>query len=138
VSLAAADITALLPCDEEDFASGREPVSRAALEGTLPAIENPALMCDPRRSLFATLMQVHHFWGTVGRRAVNFARSPRPWEPTSEFSIMVKKLRDWEQGLPQHHLWGRGLLQKYKSEGQDLVRCLPEISKKTTARQADM
>lgn len=121
VSLAAADITALLPCDEEDFASGREPGSRAALEGTLPAIENPALMCDPRRSLFATLMQVHHFWGTVGRRAVNFARSPRPWEPTSEFSIMVKKLRDWEQGLPRHHLWSRNLLQKYKSEGQDLA-----------------
>jgi hypothetical protein len=121
VSLAAADITALLPCDEDDFASGREPVSRAALEGTLPAIENPALMCDRRRSLFATLMQVHHFWGTVGRRAVNFARSPRPWEANSDFSIMAKKLRDWEQGLPQHHLFERRLLQKYKAEGQDLA-----------------
>jgi hypothetical protein len=121
VSLAAGDITALLPCDEEDFARGREPVSRAALEGTLPALENPALISDPRRSLFATLMQVHHFWGIVGRRAVSLARSSHPWEPDSNFSIMVKRLQDWERGLPKHHLWSKTLFQKYKAEGQDLA-----------------
>lgn len=122
VSLAAADITALLPCNEEDFAHGREPRSRAALEGTQPAIDNPALISDPNRSLFATLMQIHNLWGIVGRRAVSYGRSPCPWDPTSEFSKMVTRLRDWEQGLPHEHIWSTFLLKGYKAEGQDLVR----------------
>lgn len=121
VSLAAADITALLPCNEEDFACGREPKSRAALEGTPPALENPSLIRDPNRSLFATLMQIHHFWGTVSRRAVSYSRSSRPWEATSEFSTMARRLHDWERSLPHEHVWSHFLLKGYKAEGQDLV-----------------
>lgn len=75
VSLAASDITALLPGDEEDFARGREPKSRAALEDTPPAIENPALISDPGRSLFASLIQTHHYWGHIARRAVTLTTS---------------------------------------------------------------
>ncbi|OAQ85025.1 chitinase 1 precursor [Purpureocillium lilacinum] len=121
VSLAAADITALLPCNEDDFAHGREPRSRAALEGTPPAVENPSLIRDPNRSLFATLMQIHHFWGIVGRRAMSYSKSSRPWEPTSEFSMMVRRLKDWEQSLPHEHMWSNFLLKGYKAEGQDLA-----------------
>ncbi|KAL2692122.1 hypothetical protein Neosp_002528 [[Neocosmospora] mangrovei] len=120
VSLAASDITALLPCDEHDFAIGREPPSRAAVEGTPPAIENPALIFDPNRSLFASLIQAHHFWGIVSRRAVKFARSSRPWDANSEFACVVKKLHDWENALPQGHLWSPHTLKKYKADGQDL------------------
>lgn len=127
VSLAAADITALLPCDEADFAAGREPPSRAAVEDTPPAIENPMLITDPGRSLFASLIQAHHFWGIVGRRAVGFAKSQRPWDPTSKFALMVKKLGDWEQGLPSEHLWSDFTLKRYKSEGQDLVSLLQSL-----------
>ncbi|PHH70123.1 hypothetical protein CDD82_7331 [Ophiocordyceps australis] len=121
VSLGAADITALLPCNEEDFANGREPRSRAALEGTPPADENPSLIRDPNRSLFATLMQIHNFWGVVGRRAVSYSKSSRPWDPTSEFSLMANKLRDWEHDLPHEHMWSNFLLKGYKAEGQDLA-----------------
>ncbi|KAM0426263.1 hypothetical protein ACHAPT_008616 [Fusarium lateritium] len=121
VSLAASDITALLPCDEHDFATGREPPSRAAVEGTPPAIENPALIFDPNRSLFASLIQAHHFWGIVSRRAVKFARSSRPWEANSEFACVVKKLHDWENALPQEHLWNGLTLKRYKADGQDLA-----------------
>ncbi|KAF4509886.1 hypothetical protein G6O67_001823 [Ophiocordyceps sinensis] len=121
VSLAAADITALLPCNEEDFAHGREPRSRAALEGTPPAVDDPSLVRDPNRSLFATLMQIHNFWGIVGRRAVSYSRSSRPWDPTSEFSQMATRLGEWEQGLPHEHMWSNFLLKGYKAEGQDLA-----------------
>ena len=121
VSLVAADITALLPCNEEDFAHGREPRSRAALEGTPPAVDNPSLIRDPNRSLFATLMQIHHFWGIVGRRAVSYSKSSRPWEPMSEFSKMARRLQEWEQNLPHEHMWSNFLLKGYKAEGQDLV-----------------
>ncbi|POR34210.1 Putative transcriptional regulatory protein [Tolypocladium paradoxum] len=121
VSLAAADITALLPCNEEDFAHGREPRSRAALEGTPPAADDPSLIRDPNRSLFATLMQIHHFWGIVGRRAVSYSKSSRPWEPTSEFSQMARRLQEWEQNLPHEHMWSNFLLKGYKAEGQDLA-----------------
>ncbi|KAK7433173.1 hypothetical protein QQZ08_000104 [Neonectria magnoliae] len=121
VSLAASDITALLPCDEQDFAAGRLPRSRAALEGTPPAIDNPALVYDQGRSLFASLIQAHHFWGTVSRRAVNFARSASPWDPTSEFAILTKKLREWEHGLPQEHQWNHYIFKEYKADSQDLA-----------------
>ena len=124
VSLAAADITALLPCDEADFATGHQPPSRAALEETPPAIDDPALISDPNRSLFASLIQAHHFWGIISRRAVSLAKCSTPWEPASKFSLVVSKLRDWEHKLPREHSWNIFTLKGYKSEGQDLVSSL--------------
>lgn len=121
VSLAASDITALLPCDELDFALGRQPSSRAALEGTPPATENPALTTVDGRSLFASLIQSHHFWGMVSRRAVNFARSANPWDPNSEFARVIEKLREWEDGLPREHRWEYSVFQQYKAKNEDLV-----------------
>lgn len=121
VSLSAGDITTLLPCNEEDFAYGREPRSRAALEGTPPAMDNPKLIRDPNRSLFATLMQVHHWWGIVGRRAVRYSKSPRPWDPASEFSQTARKLKEWEHDLPHEHVWSTFLLKGYKAESQELA-----------------
>ncbi|KAI7784670.1 hypothetical protein LA080_009607 [Diaporthe eres] len=121
ISLAAGDITALLPCSEEDFAKGQEPPSRAALEDTPPAIDNPKLISDPRRSLFATLIQTHYFWGRVSRRAVKYDRSSRPWEDTSEYAELVAKLHEWESNLPHEHMWSPVLLKGYKAGGQDLA-----------------
>lgn len=121
VSLAAADITALLPCSEADFALGREPASRAAVEDTPPALENPALITDPNRSLFASLIQAHHFWGIVGRRATTLAKSSAPWDPQSQFALMVERLAVWEGALPTAHMWNEFTFKGYKSEGQDLV-----------------
>lgn len=121
VNLSAGDITTLLPCNEEDFARGRVPSSRAALDGTPPAIDKPSLIRDPHRSLFATLMQVHHWWGFVGRRAARYSRSSRPWDPESEFSQTARNLQDWEQNLPHEHIWSTFLLKGYKAEGQELV-----------------
>lgn len=121
VSLSAGDIATLLPCNEEDFAHGREPRSRAALEGTQPAMDSPKLIRDPNRSLFATLMQIHNWWGIIGRRAVRYSKSPRPWDPASEFSQTARKLREWEQDLPHEHVWSTFLLKGYKAESQELA-----------------
>ncbi|KAM0562750.1 hypothetical protein ACHAPJ_001590 [Fusarium lateritium] len=120
-SLAASDITALLPCDEDDFASGREPPSRAALAGTPPAMDNPGLVHDPNRSLFASLMQAHHFWGIVSRRAVRFARSSHPGDPNCEFARVSKDLEEWERNLPRNHRWSSLNLREYKANAQDLA-----------------
>lgn len=121
VSLAAADITALLPSDEDDFASGRLPSSRAALNDTPPARDKPELIHVPGRSLFASLMQVHYFWGIVGRRALGFAHAAQPWEDGA-FAVMKARLGEWEAGLPREHAWSRALLRTHKTKGQDLVR----------------
>lgn len=124
VTLGAPDITTLLPCNEEDFAAGRQPRSRAALPDSPPAIERPLLVRDPGRSLFASLMQIHHYWGTVSRRAATFAREAAPWDNRSEFCNMKTKLDDWEEGLPPTHHWSKPQLQHFKKRGLDLVRCL--------------
>ncbi|KAH8707403.1 putative transcriptional regulatory protein PB1A11.04c [Beauveria bassiana] len=121
VALSAADITTLLPCDEDDFANGVQPASRAALAGTQPAKENPALISDRNRSLFATLMQIHNLWRTVGRSTVHETRSSTPWDPKSEFAKMATTLKDWEESLPPNHLFSHELLRQYKTVGEDLA-----------------
>lgn len=121
VSLSASDISTLLPCDEEDFGRGIEPTSRAALDGTPSAREHPHLISDKNRSLFATLMQVHHFWGFVGRRAVYHSHKDFPWQPESEYQGMATHLAQWEGGLPPSHLYSAELLRRYKGVGEDLA-----------------
>lgn len=121
VLLSASDITALLPSNESDFAGARAPKSRAALEGTPPALENPALIADQGRSLFAALIQVHNYWGAICRRAINNNRCPRPWEQDSEFAQMERRLAEWENGLPNECRWSDLLLKGHKQEGLDLV-----------------
>ncbi|KAF4124474.1 Fungal specific transcription factor domain [Geosmithia morbida] len=120
VSLAASDITALLPSDEADFAAGRLPGRRAALADTLPAIKSPSLLNDPDRSLFASFIQIHYFWGTVSRRAISYSRSSCPWDPGSHSAQMMDMLSNWEASLPIEHRWSAAMLQKHKSESQDL------------------
>lgn len=121
VSLSASDITTLLPSNEDDFANARVPKSRAALEDTPPAVKTPSLVADAGRSLFATLIQVHYYWGAISRRAVKYDRCVRPWESRSEFASMARRLADWEGGLENDHRWSAVLLKGYKQEGQDLV-----------------
>lgn len=122
ISLAANDITTLLPSNEEDFNNGVLPTTRAALENTLPAREKPLLVDTPTRSLFASLMQSHQLWGIVLRRAVSNNRSMPPWDSNSEYSAIKKKLSDWESRLPAEHLWSRTLLRDFKAQNLDLVR----------------
>ncbi|KAM0589318.1 hypothetical protein ACHAQF_004536 [Verticillium nonalfalfae] len=121
ISLAASDITCLLPSDENDFANGNEPKSRAALEDTPPARENPSLIHQPTRSLFASLIQAHYYWGKVARRAMVSTKSSSPWDPTSEYSKMAASLASWEQQLPPDHKWSMVLLKGHKSVGEDLA-----------------
>ncbi|KAK0723867.1 hypothetical protein B0T21DRAFT_44879 [Apiosordaria backusii] len=121
VLLAASDITALLPCDEKDFAAAREPKSRAALEDTQPALEKPELIADPGRSLFASLIQAHYYWGGISRRAISHDKSARPWEPTSQYAKLERRLAEWEASLPNDHRWSTLLLKGYKQEGHDLA-----------------
>ncbi|KAL8338559.1 hypothetical protein RB598_007076 [Gaeumannomyces tritici] len=123
VSLATSDITALLPSNEEDFDKGCEPKSRAALADTPPALENPSLIADTGRSLFASLIQTHYFWGKISRRAVapQDTKSSRPWESQSEYAQMVEKLNAWERSLPDEHRWSSYLLKGYKVDGLELA-----------------
>ena len=130
ISLSASDITALLPCDENDFAFGREPPSRAALEGSPPSISNPALISDPNRSLFASLIQAHGFWGVITRRAVSFTRSSYPWEPESKFATVSRKLDVWENSLPLNHRWSEVTFGEHKAAAQDLVSAFPRCKLK--------
>jgi len=121
VSLSASDITTLLPASEEDFAAAREPELRAALEDTPPALENPALVHDKRRSLFASLIQAHYYWGAISRQAINKSKSMRPWDSSSEYAQMQRRLDHWESQLPERHRWSPASLKKYRQESLELV-----------------
>ncbi|SCV61192.1 related to general repressor of transcription [Fusarium fujikuroi] len=120
VSLVASDITTLLPCDEDDFANGREPPSRAAFEGTRSAIKNPDLV-NENRSLFESLIQAYGFWGIVKRHKVNHLPNSYPWDPESEFAKVLNKLDYWEMSLPPAHKWSEARLREHKTKGQDLA-----------------
>ncbi|KAK8005188.1 hypothetical protein PG990_011225 [Apiospora arundinis] len=122
VLLAASDITTLLPCNEEEFRCGEYQVtSRAALAGTPPADLNPTLTTLKKRSLFATLIQTHHIWGTVARRAVANVKSSQPNDMNSEYAKIRKQLADFEEQLPQDHTFNPLYLPGYQKENEDLA-----------------
>ncbi|KAI1501631.1 hypothetical protein F5X99DRAFT_381949 [Biscogniauxia marginata] len=121
VSLAASDITALLPSDEADFDAGRIPEHRAALEGTPPAIQNPSLVSLRPRSLFASLMQVHNYWGIIARRVLCNEKDWRPNDEDSEYARLNQRLIDWERNLPSEHGFGKILLGGYRHYTEDLA-----------------
>ncbi len=75
------------------------------------------------------LIQAHHYWGAIYRRAVGNNKSPRPWEPDGEYAQMERRLAEWEGGLPNDYRWSLHLLKRYKQEGLDLVRRTPALFK---------
>ncbi|KAI0020664.1 hypothetical protein F4780DRAFT_358819 [Xylariomycetidae sp. FL0641] len=121
ISLATSDITALLPCDESEFDSGRVPERRAALEGTPPAIQDPSLCSLNPRSLFASLMQVHNYWGIIARRVLCNEKDFRPMDNDSDYARLNKRLLDWEKNLPPEHGFGKILLGGYRHYSEDLA-----------------
>lgn len=118
------DITTLLPCNENDFAFGTVPAERAALAGTPPAIANPRLAVTPRRCLFATLIQAHSLWGSVSRKASrpdSGVNKIPPWDPSSDYQLATAELRNWEEHLPQKHVFSVWNLRGWKSESLHLA-----------------
>ncbi|KAK8067913.1 hypothetical protein PG996_007025 [Apiospora saccharicola] len=122
VQLAASDITTLLPCDEDEFRCGGFRVKpRAALAGTPPADLDPTLTTLGSRSLFATLIQTHHIWGTVARRAVANEKSSHPGDTDSDYAKIRSQLADFEQNLPRNHPFDEILLPGYRQKNEDLA-----------------
>ncbi|KAH8890559.1 hypothetical protein GQ53DRAFT_590443, partial [Thozetella sp. PMI_491] len=127
VSFAKSDITTLLPAEEADFAFGRSPPVRAALAGTAPALQDPSLTSLTTRSLFATLIQTHDFWGMIARDVYSdeqqsaSATTLPPWEPDSRFARVSEALREWEMNIPPQHRWSKWNLRGYKAEHVDLA-----------------
>ncbi|VUC30339.1 unnamed protein product [Clonostachys rosea] len=113
------DITTYLPCSEPDFNQGQEPRSRATLAGTPPAIEHPASTEDPGRSLFASLIQVHHIWGIVRRTVSN--RHSGPDDSDNDLAELKTKLKHWEDSLPKYHAWSLPMLRKHRANGHELA-----------------
>ncbi|EXJ86685.1 hypothetical protein A1O3_03638 [Capronia epimyces CBS 606.96] len=120
------DMTALLPCEENEFAFGLTPAARAALPGSQAAIDHPELVNCPTRSLFASLIQAHSLWGRVARRAC--LDEPKLkcgtislWDGTSEYSQLLTALNQWEANLPAGHKWSEWYLRMYQRENLDLA-----------------
>lgn len=118
-------ISVLLPCDEREFTFGVRPAQRAALMGTPPATQNPALACLPSRSLFATLLQTHNLWGQVARLVSADAVQPSsPVEArvsAEDYGRLSRALNEFEAGLPQQHSWSAWNLRGFRLEGLDLA-----------------
>jgi len=123
------DITALMPCEESDFAFGIVPTERAALFGTQAAHDHPEMVSSPSRSLFAAQLQAHSLWGSVARRAclngkvAETNETHPPWDERSEFAELRTTLMKWEDGLSPRHRWSEWNLRVHKAESLDLVSC---------------
>lgn len=121
-SLSASDITALLPCDEADFAFGRLPRSRDSLSDPSSVTHHPSVASSPNRSLFASLIQAHHMWRWLGGHASRSSPSSAPWDTKSETFQGISKLIQWEESLPEQHVWSKSSYHEHKSQGLDQVR----------------
>lgn len=111
------DITALLPGDEASFLAGKIPETRAALQDTVPGC-NKSLVNNPNRSLFATQIQVYHWWGKVRRRATTYSLASASEGETAK---MISQLADWELHLPPQHQWDAQIYRQMKTERLDLA-----------------
>lgn len=119
------DITVLLPCDEREFTFGIQPASRAALLGTPPAVENHSLTCLPSRSLFATLLQTHNYWGKVARLvsadvALTGSRTEQRIN-ASDYTQLSQEIIDFEANVPVQHSWSIWNLRGFQVECLDLA-----------------
>jgi hypothetical protein len=103
-------ITALLPCEESEFAFGLLPQATAALSGSQAATNHPELVNCSSRSLFATLIQAHNLWGA------GFSKSLGKCE-----QVLSAALNQWEAGLSKGHRWSGWYLRIYKTENLDLA-----------------
>lgn len=125
-SFAKSDITTLLPSSEDDFAFGRVPRVRAALAGTKPAQQDSSLVLLPSRSVFATLVQAHDFWGTIARdfsqdEYTNTSVEIQPWAPDSRYRKVTESLNQWEQNMPVEHRWSAWNLRGFKAQHVELA-----------------
>lgn len=114
------DITARLPCDEHDFAFGVNPTPRSVLSGTVPSQLQPEAARSQHRCLFATMVQSHHLWGQVARRAcrsdLKAGGGTEPWEPASEYQALTRELRRFEEEMPERHRWSLWNLRGWRDE----------------------
>lgn len=120
-SLRACDIDTLLPSSEHEFDSWNEPKLRRTLEDIKLAPENSVLARGTSRSLFASLIQIRHYWGTIARKSILHERDTDHWDIQSYFSTMAGKLTCWEEALPEEHTWNVSYVRGYGSVGQDVV-----------------
>ncbi|KAL3472360.1 hypothetical protein BJX99DRAFT_262345 [Aspergillus californicus] len=117
------DISTLLPCSEHEFAFGEITVSRAALEGTWPALTDPSLVHCTNRSLFATLLQTHSLWGRVARIVSPDVEHSQAQSRISHeaYTALSTALSSFEQKTPPLHHWSVWNLRGFKAEGLDLA-----------------
>lgn len=122
-SFSVLDITALLPCAEEDLAFGQHPVARAALVRTGAALADPASPFLPSRSMFASMLQTQSLWARVARQActADGNLSEGPWEPTSWYAQLEGELKHWESTMPERHKWSTQNLRGMRVKKLDLV-----------------
>ncbi|KAL4944304.1 hypothetical protein BDV06DRAFT_220458 [Aspergillus oleicola] len=118
VSISYRDISALLPCSETEFAFGAITGARAAMAGTIPAIEEPSLAHCSTRSLFATLLQTHNLWGRVARAV---SSDQQESIIANEYTNLSNALDYFEQNVPLLHRWSIWNLRGFKAEGLDLA-----------------
>ncbi|KAH8881457.1 hypothetical protein GQ53DRAFT_702217 [Thozetella sp. PMI_491] len=121
-----ADLTTLLPCDENEYAFGIVPKVRAALPTSQAAIDRPELVNCSSRSLFATLIQAFKFWGQVARGAcVDAAKSKNAsinlWDNASQYSQLSMALMEWEASISKQHMWSEWNLRVYKAQNLDIA-----------------
>ncbi|GAA5908635.1 hypothetical protein JCM6882_003699 [Rhodosporidiobolus microsporus] len=122
-SFSPVEISALLPCDEEELAFGIPPSQRASLPGTNAATLNPPSALLPDRSLFASMITAHYLFGKVASLACSSETAPsnQPWLPTSDFSRLAEELRLYEGTLPPRHVWNLQNLRGMRAKKLDLA-----------------
>ncbi|GAA5823409.1 hypothetical protein JCM11251_000625 [Rhodosporidiobolus azoricus] len=106
-SFSPCEVTALLPCDEEELAFGIPPTARASLPGTNAAALHPSSTLLPSRSLFASMITAHYLFGKVASLACNSESAPlsQPWLPTSKFSQLSEELQLLSSQLRMLSAW---------------------------------
>jgi hypothetical protein len=104
-----------------EFETGIVPEQRAAIDGSLSALQDPGLVSLNTKSLFASLIQIRNIWSAVALRAMSHNRHSRPSHGESDFAKLNSQLEEWDRSLPWDYAFGNVPVGERQRVGEDLV-----------------
>ncbi|KAJ4005002.1 hypothetical protein NW752_011515 [Fusarium irregulare] len=123
--LAASNMRIQLPCDSESFNFGQVVVCER-LDGSVPDEAGTAMGIHVKGSLgiVAYSMRVADVWGAVAKWAcTRHDNNVPPWQPQSEFQILLTRLEVWKSSLPKRLNYELFLLRAHSVSNQGQAYC---------------
>ncbi|KAF5018107.1 hypothetical protein F66182_9926 [Fusarium sp. NRRL 66182] len=111
-----------LPCETDSFNFGQLVVCER-LDGSIPD-SGPSIHVQGSLGIVANSMRVADVWGAVAKWAcTRHDNNSPPWQPQSEFQLLLSRLQVWKDSLPERLRYELFLLRAHSVSNQGQAYC---------------